>query len=123
MSLQAYLAEHATIEVIAEQDDIPIRGNAMASGDDDVDRKVEDEILARLDGGDVWAWAAVEVRATLGRYTGSDYLGACSYADEADFRANSGYFDGMRGEALKALTASIEDAQEYLTQLFHEAAL
>ena len=43
-----------TIEVTAAQDDIPVRGNAMASGDDATDRECEDDILTRLDSGDVW---------------------------------------------------------------------
>ena len=44
----------------AEFDHIPVRGNIMCSGDDDFDRSIEDAVIDRLDGGDVWAWAAVK---------------------------------------------------------------
>ena len=78
-----------TIRLYATQeDDCPVRGNALASGDDAYDKKVEDEILERLDNGDVWAWAVVEVRAGYGDLSASDYLGACSYESEKDFRDN-----------------------------------
>lgn len=93
------------VRLIATQDDTPVRGNAIASGDDKFDRKVEDEILERLDNGDVWAWAQVEVQATLpdGR-TGSAYLGCSSYEDEADFK-RGGYYDQMIDEAVESAEA------------------
>lgn len=84
------------IEVIATVDDIPVRGNAVASGNEAEDKRVEDEIIARLDKGDVWAWASVEVRVTFrGVLTASEYLGGCCYEDEADFVENSGYYEEM----------------------------
>mgnify|MGYP001563592919 FL=1 len=73
-------------------DDVPVRGNAIASEDDAYDREVEAEILERLDRGDVSAWAQVEVRAEL-RFDvgeevfhgiGSAYLGGCSYSSEEE---------------------------------------
>lgn len=101
------------VTISAEPDDLPVRGNAMASGDADADREVEDEILARLDRGDAWAWASVRVRATWtapsGRtYHGDAHLGGCSYADEADFRTG-GYYEQMVEEALDDLNASLAD--------------
>lgn len=89
------------VRLIATQDDTPVRGNAIASGDDEEDRKYEDLILARLATGDVWAWAQVEVQATLpdGR-TGSAYLGGCCYKDEADFKECGGYYEDMIADAL-----------------------
>ena len=54
----------ATISIHVEQDDTPVRGNAMASGDDAADR-----ILTELSW-NVWAWATVEVRAdSWGEYS------------------------------------------------------
>jgi len=101
--------------IFAEQDDLPVRGNAMCSGDDDFDRQVEDAILARLDDGDVWAWASVKVEA---RYegvdtfndediVGVDYLGACNYKDEEDFK-RCPYYEDMCSEARDDLYAQIE---------------
>lgn len=85
------------IEVIANIDELPIRGNAIDSGDEIQDKEVENEIIDRLESGDVWAWASVEVRATCSECGahGSDYLGACSYVDgEREFR-NDAYFEDM----------------------------
>ena len=90
------------IEVIAEQDDCEVRGNALASGDDAADRECEDTIIERLNNGDVWAWASVAVKVSHPAWPeieGVDYLGCCSYADEADFTAYDGYYPDMVREA------------------------
>jgi hypothetical protein len=78
-----------TFTIHAEVDETPVRGNALASGDDAADREYEDEILARLRDDDVWAWACVEVR-------------------------ESGYFGDLCREAAEALDAlaECEDARE-----------
>lgn len=98
------------ITIHVTQDDAPVRGNAMASGDDELDRKVEDEILDRLDSGDVWAWASVEVRATHEGLSGSDYLGCCCYRDEEDFKSG-GYYEDMVREACSNLADQIAAVQ------------
>lgn len=46
-----------------KQDDIPVRGNVLASGDDALDREAENEAIRRLNQGDIWAWALVTVIA------------------------------------------------------------
>ena len=101
------------ITLTVEQDDSPVRGNAVASGDGDADREVEDEILARLDSGDVWAWAFVAVTATLNvegqTFIGRDTLGCCCYRDEAEFRADA-YFSDMKTEAMRDLHNTIQGA-------------
>lgn len=94
-----------TMEV--EQDDCPVRGNAMASGDDAIDKKVEEEIIQRLDNGDVWAWACVCVCATWKGMEGRAYLGACCYNDEADFKKD-GYYKDMKTEAYTELINSLK---------------
>lgn len=108
MNLRKRIEKEATIEVIAEQDYIPVRGNASASGDDKYDKRVEDRIIRRLDEGDIWAWASVTVRGTWRGLTAEDHLGACNYRDEKDFRRD-GYFDDMRDNVLSSL---VEQAQE-----------
>ncbi len=99
-----------TIEVSAEQDDIPVRGNAMATDEPDLDRECEDEILARLDRGDVWAWAHVTVKATCEDCgaEGEDRLWGCSYEGEKDFTQPGGYYDDM-------VDAAEEDCRQYCT--------
>lgn len=107
-ALRDYLREHATFTVQAEQDDIPVRGNAMASGDDAVDKACEDDIIERL-GYTVWAWASVRVRASYRGLHGDDYLGCCSYDSEADFTQPGGYYDDMRETALDRLVEAVVD--------------
>ena len=107
------LIEQAEIHLEVRQDDTPIRGNAMASGDDDLDRKVEDEIIERLEDGDVWAWSLVEVFATVElngeTITGdSDYLGACCYHNQESFEACP-YYDDMRAIAFGSLRRKLEN--------------
>ena len=101
-----------------EQDECcDVRGNAMVSGDDDADKAVEDAILARLDDGDVWAWASVCVKATWGGFTGTDYLGGCSYKDEADFTAPGGYYEDMKAAALDDLNAKVKASHKAMLAL------
>ena len=90
-----------TFRIEAEQDDIEVRGNAMASGDDEADKKYEDEIIDRLDRGDVWAWAAVTVIAEYEGFKGWDHLGGNTYNDERDFVRNSGYYQDVNYPSLK----------------------
>lgn len=92
------------ITVSAELDEIPVRGNAIASGNDADDKAVEDEIIARVESGDVWAWCTVRVRVTYrGVLSADSYLGACSYAGEAEFRADSGYYGDLVDECIAEL--------------------
>jgi hypothetical protein len=48
-------AKDVTFTVEIEQDDFPFRGNAMASGDDEVDRDCEREIAEALERGQIEA--------------------------------------------------------------------
>ncbi len=105
-----------TYRIEVTQDDTPVRGNALASGDDAEDKACEDAILARLDSGDVWAWALVVVVAELAGFRGTDSLGACSYTSEADFRA-SDYFDMMREQARGDLMREIAETRERLARV------
>jgi hypothetical protein len=106
-----------TFKITVEQDDIPVRGNAMASGDAAVDKEVEDEILQRLDNGDVWAWAHVTVVAEIEGFTGEAHLGACSYKDEEDFKSSDGYYADLCKEASEDLANNIADARERLARI------
>ena len=97
--------------ITPEPEDMPVRGNAVASGDDAYDRRVEDGIIARLESGDDWAWCCVRVDAHLGGLTGTAYLGGCSYADEAGFR-RGGYYESMCAIAKSELVRLLADARD-----------
>lgn len=101
-----------TIECLGEI--MPVRGNALASDDDAEDRAEEDRILAELDGGNSWAWCGVRVRAWAGDVYGEDYLGACSYESEEDFRAG-GYYEDMKLVALDDLRGKLMKANWEMT--------
>lgn len=103
-----------TYEIEVSPDDLNVRGNAIASGDDTFDRQVEDEIIGRLDNGDVWTWCSVHVVARLGNFEGDAWLGACSYKDEEDFK-QGGYYIDMKRDALEDLQAVVRQAQADLT--------
>lgn len=94
-----------------EMDNFPVRGNAIASGDDAEDKRVEDEILSRLNCGDIWAWGTVKVTALWNGFEGVDYLGGCSYRDEEDFKQPGGYFEDMKRQALADLKSNIKELQ------------
>ena len=90
------------VELIVHYDDTPVRGNVLASGNDAEDKEAEDEVLRRLDNGDVWAWACVQVKVTYQGISESVFLGGCSYENENAFRKD-GYYQDMVNEALGEL--------------------
>ena len=104
-----------TFSIEVEPDETPVRGNACASGDDELDRETEDEITRRVNNGDVWAWACVRVVATCEGFRGeSSYLGGCRYKGERDFSEPGGYFDDLCAEARADLETNIADARRRL---------
>lgn len=106
----ALKAAGVEVRIRTEADDLPVRGNACVSGDDDFDKKVEDKIIASLDAGDVWAWASVQVSVCYMGFEESDYLGCCCYSDEEDFVRSGDYFEGMRDEAFRRLLEKLDTA-------------
>lgn len=83
-------------------DDVPVVGNALASGDAEWDRRVENEILERLRRGDERAWCFVRVTCTIEvegeTFVGTAGLGGCSYDNEKAFREDP-YFEDLKVEA------------------------
>ena len=79
--------------------DIPVRGS-FASGNDLVDRKIENQILARAEY-DIWAWASVGIQVRYYPEDGerveseTEYIGGCNYKNAEDFKENSGYYQSM----------------------------
>lgn len=101
-----------TLEI--EPEEAPIKGHAVASGDDAYDAKVEKSILKQLARGNVWAWCCVQVIASVEidgeTFSGSDMLGCCSYKSEAAFKRD-GYFKDMKRNALGDLIGALERAK------------
>ena len=93
--------------IFAQTDDLPVRGNAIASGSATFDREVEDKILGRMEEGDVWAWAMVMVQGEFNGLTASAYLGGCNYPNEDSFKTG-GYYGDMQAEILDYLNAKVK---------------
>ncbi len=106
-----------TYWIEVEQDDMPVRGNAVVSEDAEQDREIEDEIIERLNNGDVWAWASVRVVAQYKGFEGHAYLGGCCYDDEQDFINNSGYYEDMCIEAKEDLLKQLKRASKAYSEL------
>ena len=96
--------------------DVPIRGNAMVSGDSEYDRKVENEIIERLDSGDIYAWFDAKVTVSIEvngvEFEGYDILGACSYTGLKQFLESGGYYDDM-------VQTALDNALSELRESFH----
>jgi hypothetical protein len=110
----ALTRDEVTFKLTIEDEDIPVRGSAMASGDDKADHACENAIITRLERGDLWAWCCVVVTATWGHWSGADSLGACSYDGETDFRVSSGHYESMCHEALACLNEAVKADYEAL---------
>ena len=108
--------EHVEFETIVEQDDIPVRGNVMASGDDAFDKECEDEILARLDRGEIEAWCHIGVIARWHGFEGRAGLGANSLGSLSEVE-QAAEDHGLRAEALEALNAQLRDLQRALAEI------
>src|SRR6478609_5443445 len=111
--LKRLTKSECNITVTAEPCDISIRGNVMASGDDAYDKECEDDIIKRLEDGNVWAWATVTVKASWCGYNGFDHLGGCSYKDEEDFIKNDYYCDDM-------VTAAVDDLNKKIAKIYEK---
>lgn len=116
LKLRELRADEVAFTLHCHHEDLPVRGNAMASGDDKFDREVEDEIIRRLKDGGIWAWCAVTVEAKWQSFTGEDHLGGCSYASEEEFKTG-GYYENMKKNALESLNNSVTEHFEKLKDL------
>lgn len=113
MAIRKLTASEVTFEVTIEAEEQAVRGNCMASDDPDLDKEMEDSILARLDRGEVEAWCGVVVTATWEHdgveYTGRDSIWGCSL-DDTYTAAVVAEEHGMREQALDDLNATLEAA-------------
>lgn len=87
------------------------------SGEPEKDEALKKELNDRLRRGDQWAWCSVKVTARWKDWKGVDYLGGCSYEDEADFKKDDGYYGDMKARALEDLNKSIASVAESIEEL------
>lgn len=100
-----------------EPEERPIDGHFCDTEEPEKDRAMEAEIKERLLRGDTWAWCTVKVTAVWKEMSGVDYLGCCSYRDDAEFMESGGYYEGMKAEALDALNRNIETSFRKIREL------
>lgn len=117
MKLRQLTEADVEFSILAEQDDLQIVGNAMASGDDKVDKEAEAHIFMELAQGNVWAWAYVTVMAKWNNVRGVASLGGCSYKSEEDFKQPGGYYDDMKQEALDDLNKGLQEMADNIEPL------
>jgi len=96
-------------------EDMEVRGNAVASGDDAYDKKIEDKILSDLEQ-NKWVWCMVKVTAKWKGFEGTDHLGGCQYDDEADFEQGRD-FQIMKEHALDDLNIVLATTDQKLSSL------
>ena len=113
-------ASEVTFTIETEPDDIPVRGNLIASDDPEYDRQCEDELIERLDRGDYEAWCRVKVTARWKDFEASDYLGGCSL-DSEDTAEVVAEEHGMKTNALDSLNAEIARQCKTLAPLTRKA--
>jgi hypothetical protein len=109
-SIAKILMSVATFSLDCLDEDVPIRGNLIDSGDSEADAADEQAIVDQLNSGNRWAWCTARVSASYAGFEATDYLGCCSYGSEAAFRAD-GYAD-MCLEACRQLAEKLIAANE-----------
>ncbi len=105
------IANRSQVTIETYPEDMPV-SECFACGDTSLatiafEKQENAKIQARIDSGDEWAWCMVTVTArSASGITANASLGGCSYADEADFRADG--FEELAREAREALATELE---------------
>lgn len=108
--------EEVTFELKVEQEDTPLRGNVLASGDDEADAGAENDVRKALDAGNIWVWCTTTVIARWNGFEGRDNLGCCSYGSEEEFRQDDCY-ESLKQSALDNLNRVISNTADRLRTL------
>lgn len=114
--LISFLKNNAVIYFDPQNEDTPVRGNALASGDDAIDNECEDKIIERLNQGDLSAWFCAKVTAECFGFKESAYLGACCYNSFEEFQSDD-YYKDMVSEAIEQLADALIRKQSVLKTL------
>jgi hypothetical protein len=118
-----FTIDDVDISITVEPEFSPVQGNLIVSGDAEFDKKCEDEIIARLDSGDEWAWCIVKVTVTPKTLTYTDelfgfsLLGGCSYENQEEFE-KSDYYQDMIVWSLEDLNSKSKEIYECLKDKF-----
>ena len=115
MPCRTLTQDEVSIHVLCLPEEVPIRGNACCSGDEEFDRSVEEAIIRRLSDDDPWAWTTVCVCVEWEGLNAETYLGCCNYENVEDFRKNSGYFEDMVGEVIDDLNKRLQSLYEKMS--------
>jgi hypothetical protein len=106
-------ADEVEFDYDVSEDGDDVRGNVMASGDDEADAKAENEVIVRLAQGDIWAWCSIKTTATWTapngtKLVGTLWVGGHSFKDREQFESGDELRD-YRVEALDDLNTRIRD--------------
>jgi hypothetical protein len=118
-----FTIDDVDVSISVEPEFSPIVGNLIASGDDEFDKKCEEDIVAQLDSGNAWAWCIVKVTATPKNLTYTDelfgfsFLGGCSYENQEEFE-QSDYYKDMINWSIEDLNNKSKDIFECLKDKF-----
>jgi hypothetical protein len=109
-----------TYTIDCTEDDFSEIAGSFASGDDAADAKQVASIQDKFRNGDIWAWCTVTVTAECHGFKGeSSSLGACSYEDEAAFKACD-YYKDLCQEALESLQEELALATQAEREVYLE---
>lgn len=114
--LRKLTRDDVVFDLEVTDDDLPIEGNAMASGDDAVDIAYERKLLLRRAQGDEWAWALVRVIATWKDFRGMAVLGGCTYPNKQAFMEDA-YYEDLKVQALDDLQAKLQLTYDNIAEL------
>ena len=112
-----FLKDNAEVSFEALYEDTQVRGNAQAI-DPVSDKEVEDNILQRINNGDLSAWFCAKVTASYKGFKWSDFLGCCSYNSIEEFtKEERGYYTDMVHCAITGLADYIIESNKTLEEL------
>lgn len=107
--------DEVTYSFNIEEEHISIEGNAMASGDEEMDKEVYSWIRNELNAGNYAAWCCAHVRASWHGFHGDAYLGGCSY--ESEEKLWEDWSNEMKKDALADLNERIKNTFEQISIL------
>jgi len=113
-TLKKLTLKDVDIEISIKPEDIHPR-NCIAYDTEQENEQAVNDILKRLEY-NLWAWCIVCVKVSACDTIEKEYLGACSYEDEQDFK-HGGYYDDMVNECLIRLNESLQEQYNRLSEL------
>lgn len=96
-----------TITIDATQEDIPIRGNFFATGDEKRDKRAEDRVIKALES-TVWAWCKATVTVSYMGLQSSENCSCCNYKSQDDFLRGDTYKDMVK-DCLRKLQLKVNN--------------